>query len=438
MNNILKEIKFRLLDNKGNISSRKYYSKANTELKKQIEQYTSFLPIESTASERIYCIQHNIKDRQICKYTGKYLKFSPNKKQYHTTATYKRPKSNSTIKKLKDTKKHNHQATRQHFWETYQQSSYEILSVDIIKGFIIKFKQIHKNLKVELLQKYTNELCNVIRLTDIGFLQGRYELHNLGERMYLIHHDMFSAPCCYDDPTKKAPYVNFNVGYRKQSSNIARIVNINNKIKQVIEDQGFTIVNSDKIFNLKDCNFILQCNTCKKQLNKHLTNGRWQNIYCSGCYGDKNRSFAEQEISDFILTHNANIVVKNNLKISTNKKEFDIFIPSLNTAIEYNGILWHSFGTTYPNNYSSYKHKKYHLRDKWDYCKNNNITLISIFENEWLLKKDIVKSMLLAKLNLIPTQNRLYARTCKVVKLTPQDKKQFLTDNHIQVLYHLN
>jgi hypothetical protein len=56
--------------------------------------------------------------------------------------------------------------------------------------------------------------------------------------------------------------------------------------------------------------------------------------------------------------------------------------------------------------------------------------LITIFDNEWNKKKDIVKSIL----NNIFNKNdiKIYARNCEYSIVDKHDAKQFLIDNHIQ------
>jgi hypothetical protein len=62
-------------------------------------------------------------------------------------------------------------------------------------------------------------------------------------------------------------------------------------------------------------------------------------------------------------------------------------------------------------------------------CKEVGVDLIHIFEDEWLYKKDIVKSILLNKFKL--TEHTLYARKCEVLEISSKDKSAFLTNNHM-------
>ena len=47
---------------------------------------------------------------------------------------------------------------------------------------------------------------------------------------------------------------------------------------------------------------------------------------------------------------------------------------------------------------------------KYNLCKDKNIKLIQFFEDEWVYKYDIVKSMILNKIG--KTENKIYGRKC--------------------------
>jgi hypothetical protein len=60
-----------------------------------------------------------------------------------------------------------------------------------------------------------------------------------------------------------------------------------------------------------------------------------------------------------------------------------------------------------------------------------NISLLHIFENEWLddTKQQIWKSIISTKLN---KNNRIYGRQCVVREITVKESRPFLNDNHLQ------
>lgn len=101
-------------------------------------------------------------------------------------------------------------------------------------------------------------------------------------------------------------------------------------------------------------------------------------------------------------------------------KELDLYIPSLNIAIEFNGIYWHS---------EKYKEKDEHF-NKTQMCNEKGITLIHIWEDDWIYRKEIVKQLIRHKLGKV-TGETVYARKTKVVPLSRKEISVFLNKHHI-------
>lgn len=131
-------------------------------------------------------------------------------------------------------------------------------------------------------------------------------------------------------------------------------------------------------------------------------------------------SMGEKELSDFIKSICNYEVIENDRTIII-PKELDIYIPSKNLAIEYNGIRFHTtqFG----------KDKDYHL-NKTLACKEKGIRLIHIFEDEWLYKRPIVESIISSALGIY--KQKIFARKCEVKEIDNDTFRQFCNENHIQ------
>jgi len=100
--------------------------------------------------------------------------------------------------------------------------------------------------------------------------------------------------------------------------------------------------------------------------------------------------------------------------------EIDVYCPKRKIGIEFNGLYWHS---------EEFKEKSYHI-DKTKAAQLQGIRLIHVFEDEWNLKKDICKSMLANALG--SSQERIYARKCRIEEANPTITRRFLEENHIQ------
>lgn len=100
--------------------------------------------------------------------------------------------------------------------------------------------------------------------------------------------------------------------------------------------------------------------------------------------------------------------------------EIDIYIPKYNIGIECDGLRWHN---------ELFKDKNYHL-DKTNTCREKGVRLIHIFEDEWVKKSEIWKSMLRNMLG--KSVKKVYARKCELRNVSSKDVRGFLDGNHIQ------
>jgi len=104
--------------------------------------------------------------------------------------------------------------------------------------------------------------------------------------------------------------------------------------------------------------------------------------------------------------------------------EIDIYIPYKKIAFEFDGLYWHS-------ELKSNDPVNNHLQ-KTNLCKEKGIQLIHIFEDEWIFKKEIVKSRLKQILRINQNVVRIHARKCEIKEIEPKVKNEFLEKFHIQ------
>jgi hypothetical protein len=141
---------------------------------------------------------------------------------------------------------------------------------------------------------------------------------------------------------------------------------------------------------------------------------------CLKCFPILNgKSKAEDEIETFLKSQNENLEIERNRKKIISPLELDLWIPSKNVAIEFNGIYWHSLGDN----------RTYHL-NKTKECEKKGIHLIHIFEDDYNLRREIVLSRLASI--LFKNDAKIYARKCEVKEIESKEKGKFLNENHIQ------
>jgi len=178
------------------------------------------------------------------------------------------------------------------------------------------------------------------------------------------------------------------------------------------------------IINYKDKEIEIICEKCASNytIPIYLLYQRCKNnmTLCTHCNPlDVKSSSHEKEIIEFFEENNISNIIINDRKILEGK-ELDIYLPDYDLAIELNGTYWHS---------EIYKDVLYHL-SKTEKCQESGINLIHIFQDDWLYKSHIIKSIIRNKLGLIDT--KIFARKCEIKEVSSKDSREFLDNNHIQ------
>lgn len=131
-------------------------------------------------------------------------------------------------------------------------------------------------------------------------------------------------------------------------------------------------------------------------------------------------SAQQREISDWLQS--LGIIVETNVRNKISG-ELDIYLPEYNLAIEYCGIFWHC-------DFHDRMTPTYHL-NKLKQCQVIGIRLITLFEDEWVQTKEIVKQKILAI--LCKNTESIFARKCDIeVVKNNKIKQNFFNANHIQ------
>ena len=198
--------------------------------------------------------------------------------------------------------------------------------------------------------------------------------------------------------------------HNKQQQSLQHIV-------ELCEANCYTIITHDYYY------YTLQCNECSEQFTRtrqvfYPSKNHGMNI-CPSCNPPTFVSLAEVEVLKFIKSI-INVEITSNDRKALNGKEIDIFIKQLNIGFEYCGLYWHS-DIFHPSN---------HLVRKQTNALKENITIYTIFEDEWISKKEIVKSRIRNILNI--SKYRYYARKSTICTISSKESNAFLNCNHLQ------
>lgn len=131
-----------------------------------------------------------------------------------------------------------------------------------------------------------------------------------------------------------------------------------------------------------------------------------------------NEIIPEKQIQDWFISQGITDINKTR-KILSNQRELDLYSPSANIAIEYCGLYWHC---------QKFKNTNYH-RSKFQECQKLGITLITIFEDEWLNKRSIIQSRLQHLLK--KSSKSIGARSCSIQLIDKNLAINFFNQYHI-------
>ena len=404
-------INFFTKDNKSGIKTKEtYLSKHYPELFNEVNNYLTFdwfinLPFK----EKIWYFINDIHHEISCLHCGSEVKFKGNlNKGYNKYCSLICANESGDLSKLAKEatiKKYGVDSTNKldSVKDKKKQSYINNYGVDNpMKDEVIKTK--HKESFIKNYGVDNPMKDNSVKNKLINNLKLKYNVDNI-----------FKLPEI-KDKIKNKNLIKLGVEYPTQS----------NLVKDKIREKSLIKLKNKYPFIVDINQDILRCvcNKCNSEyeITRILLNERNREGYelCSNCnpIGLQSISLAEKEIAEFIKS--LNIKIEENNTSILGGKELDIYIPSHNIAIEYDGLYWHS---------ELHKETNYHL-NKTKLCEVNGIKLIHIFEDEWLYKQDIVKSRLKNILGI--TENKIYARKCEVRVVNQNDCKLFLNNNHIQ------
>jgi len=164
----------------------------------------------------------------------------------------------------------------------------------------------------------------------------------------------------------------------------------------------------------------LKCNQCNKIIIRDIqildACRLFKSDECLFCLNDYT-SVAENEIKQYLSEYK----IVENTRTLISPYEIDIWLPDEGIAIEYCGLYWHSE--------LNGKTKEYHI-NKYKQLKNQGIHLITIFEDEYVDNRELVLSMIDARLG---KYDAVYnARSLDVKEISSSVLNSFLNKYHIQ------
>lgn len=396
-----------------NPSFTKKFNRTITEERK--EWYESC--IGEGLSEKVFCIMNNIEKIPTCLLCGYKVKFISFREGYRSyCGTSCRAKGEQSNAEQTNLKKYGvkHPAQNKEVLQKMKNTTKERYGVENI------FED-SKRIKQAVFNKYG--VTNVMGLEKTKLTLIDSNLKKYGVPYALQHKDIIAKRA----ETNLLKYG--NTCSLHDGGEIAKTVSKFKKEKyweQLLVDSRFEKVNFN--FTIDDYHGTLdittpiryhfECKECHTEFKDYIAWNR--DIKCPKCNPVQSQGVIEKELCDWISLIIPNVI--RNTRRLIPPLEIDIYLPDNKLAIEFDEVYWHSEN-------SSGRGNKYHI-NKTIECSKLGISLIHVYDSEWIEKKEIVKSIILSKLGIY--KEKIGARKCEIKDVTSQDSSVFLTSNHIQ------
>ena len=231
----------------------------------------------------------------------------------------------------------------------------------------------------------------------------------------LVHHRTYIFECPYCGKEFEAVYSRVSSGHLKSCGCRSKT---NQKVHEGMTFGDLTVLERAGSSNSLCAMWKCKCSCGKEKVvyGYKLVNGT-----TTSC-GHEVVSKGESSVYDFVKTLiPENMITKSKV---LDGKEIDIYIPSRNLGIEYNGSMFHaSEGGVFVT-----KDKYYH-RDKFVLAKEKGIHLINIFDYAWLDEQEKIKSYLH---DLLGETTKIYARKCRWARIEKAEACGFADMYHLQ------
>lgn len=455
----------------------------NEQLTSELVNLTSYLPDIITTSQRLYHFKYNIPKTGTCKICSKDLIYKGFTLGYRT---YCNPacanKDPEFLKRREDTNLRNsgvrYSSQSKKAKETAA-TTRKNKTVEEKQAIQVKRKQTNLLIYGKEHPLQTEEIMDKQRQTNLfkrGVLYApqAQEVKDKNRQTCITNHGVPNISCLPEVQKKKEESCLKTLGVKVsfQSEAIKELVKQNNLLtlgvehhlqtKESLDKQKQTIFNTYGVYNISQHGDIKKANKIKQMLqfyNKLVTSERLKNLVvplftiedykgvenkysfqcvkCSAIFEDhlndgkiprclkcfpyqKNKSRYEDEIYEWLRELQVPDIIQKD-KRTIAPLELDIYLPDYKLAIEFNGIYWHSE--------LNGKDKNYHL-NKTDLCKEKDIQLLHIFEDEWIEKQEIVKSHIKDSLGMF--DKTVLVNDCVIKEISKKDAFNFLFENHFQ------
>lgn len=443
---------------------------------------TSFLEESASYGQRLWHIKNNVYEIPVCKSCGKLSKWDRRKQRYflyccvecHTKGQIQgQINKHIELTKINDSMRFKMEKENGNFDPSVVKFTEELRLhlIDFAKRFN---NSREKHYEYDIITYITYFLPK-----NVSFLQRVWHLKNntyeipkceiCGKKVSFSTNIKYNRFCCDEcrltfyrsDENKERIKKNWQEKYgidnysktheHKQMSNVKSISHFKQKLIDYRLDDTITYISKESgrehLFRCNECG-------CDFIITSSLFNYRYNSnsIICTNCNKQriKTKSFGELEVKEFLELEFPNIFMSNSNKDVIKPYELDIYFPELRIGIEYNGDYWHANPEFYKKDdiiiYKTAAEIWEKDELKKQLCKDKDINLITIWENDWKNKEketkkkllDDIKEIIEKKDLIISSSGFMESKKIKSVHILDVKKsiENFLIENKISFVYH--
>lgn len=195
----------------------------------------------------------------------------------------------------------------------------------------------------------------------------------------------------------------------------SKMLSIDEVVRRFESVDGFTLLDPTQYEGVNR-RMDVECDACGHVMRRTV---KWITArpMCMSC---SPRSHGQRELFEFVRSLDVGHVVEDARDVIT-PLELDVWVPAHRFAVEFNGLWWHD---------EHARGRDYH-NGKTRTCRDNDVRLMHVFEDEWRDRRPIVESMIRARLGRVTSHHD--ARKFSVEHVSGSDHAivEFMNENHI-------
>jgi hypothetical protein len=185
-------------------------------------------------------------------------------------------------------------------------------------------------------------------------------------------------------------------------------------IERIEKQDTFSLLSDPESYRNKYQYFDLQCRACQTVTSKNLMMLKHTPV-CFTCHPKESKG--QLEIFEFVKSLTPDAILSD--RDALGGLELDVYVPSKQFAIEYDGLYWHSEAC---NDVDRAAKKTKTAFDR-------GIRLFRVFEDEWRDKRSLIESMIKHRIGLVT--NSIGARKCGIRELSTKERRDFIERCHL-------